>query len=132
MLSLMLALVVSSPLTDDQKLVLAESLLAPVYFIQETALHETSHTVAALSYGYKITEFKPYPHVEYGGFVFGDMMYRGHDRFAIDAAPFMLDRDDFVTVQTTHEWAIKVASVNQECPELMGQMDSWYKRYATD
>ena len=53
--------------------------LAPVYFMWMTALHESSHALAVIASGNDVLEFKPYPHISSLSkrFVFGEVIYMG-------------------------------------------------------
>jgi len=74
---------------------LGHSLAIPAYFLLQTTIHESSHALAAVGAGTTVTDFRPYPHMSRGNFVFGEMATK--DRLSdtgeglLLAAPLMTD-----------------------------------------
>ena len=68
---------------------------APLDFMLQTSLHESSHALFAKLGGAKINEFKPYPHHYKGNFYFGAVTYTpAEDQKLLiitDAAPMLVD-----------------------------------------
>lgn len=56
---------------------LGHGLALPAYFFLQTTFHESSHALGAVASGTRVTEFRPYPHMMDGRFVFGSMAASG-------------------------------------------------------
>lgn len=57
------------------KVLLIHLLAYPIYQILGTLRHEGAHAIAAMLYGFRIIEFKVFPHVADGKWYFGHVYY---------------------------------------------------------
>lgn len=66
----------------------------PEFFLN-TFIHEGAHALVAMSFGNKIVEFQPYPHMKDGQFFFGRMRRQGNltaeEDLWVSAAPMLTD-----------------------------------------